>query len=405
MGEDDLAPGASVELDVDRIAGGGEGVGRAPDGRVVFVAGALPGERVRAEVTEVRRRHARAALTEVRRASPARREPPCPHVDRGCGGCDWQHVDEVTQRELRMAVVSDALTRIGGLVDPPVSLGPELPTTAARTTVRAFVEGGRAGFRRRHSHDAVVVDSCLIAHPATAELIRDGRFGAAEEVVIRVGARTGERMVLVSPTAEGVAVPDDVLVVGADELAAGRAAWIHEEVAGRRWRVSARSFLQASPDGADVLVDLVGGAARTLAPDARTMVDLAAGIGLFAGTVGTGLDAVVAVEPSRSAVADARCNLEDTSATVVKASIERWRPDRADVVVADPPRAGLGRVGVERVVATGASALVLVSCDPGALGRDVSLLGAAGYALESSTVLDLFPQTSHVEVVSRLRRP
>jgi tRNA/tmRNA/rRNA uracil-C5-methylase (TrmA/RlmC/RlmD family) len=405
VGEDDLAPGASVELDVDRIAGGGEGVGRAPDGRVVFVAGALPGERVRAEVTEVRRRHARAALTEVRRASPARREPPCPHVDRGCGGCDWQHVDEVTQRELRMTVVSDALTRIGGLVDPPVSLGPELPTTAARTTVRALVEGGRAGFRRRHSHDAVVVDSCLIAHPAAAELVRDGRFGAAEEVVVRVGARTGERMVLASPTAEGVAVPDDVLVVGADELAAGRAAWIHEEMAGRRWRVSARSFLQASPAGADVLVDLVGGAVRTLAPDARTMVDLAAGIGLFAGTVGTGLDAVVAVEPSRSAVADARYNLEDTSATVVKASIERWRPDRADVVVADPPRAGLRRVGVERVVATGASALVLVSCDPGALGRDVSLLGAAGYALESSTVLDLFPQTSHVEVVSRLRRP
>lgn len=393
-----------VELDVDRIAGGGEGVGRAPDGRVVFVGGTLPGERVRAEVTDVKRRHARAVLTEVRRASVARREPPCPHVARGCGGCDWQHVDEASQRGLRMAVVSDALARVGAVVDPPVGLGPELPTGAARTTVRALVEGGQAGFRRRHSHDAVLVDSCLITHPAAEELIRDGRFGAAEEVVIRIGARTGDRMVVAAPTAEGVAVPDDVLVVGADELAAGRLAWIHEEIAGRRWRVSARSFLQASPEGAEVLVDLVGAAVRSLAPDARTMVDLAAGIGLFAGTVGPGLDAVVAVEPSRAAVADARHNLAGSSATVVKTSIERWRPDRAEVVVADPPRVGLGRVGVERVVATGASGLVLVSCDPGALGRDVSLLGTAGFVLEASTVLDLFPQTSHVEVVSRLRR-
>ena len=396
--------GAIVALDVDRIAGGGEGVGRAPDGRATFVAGALPGERVRVTVTEVRRRHARGRLEEVERPSPARRPPPCPHVARGCGGCDWQHVDEDAQRELRRAIVTDALTRIGRLVAPVVEAGPVLPAGAARTTVRAVVVGGRAGFRRRGSHDAIVVDSCLVSHPRAQDLLVAGDFGAAEEVVIRVGARTGERMVVASPTAAGVRLPSDVVLVGADELAAGAAAWIHEEAGGRRWRVSARSFFQASPEGADALVAEVGAAAATLAPGGGRLVDLAAGIGLFAGTVGSAFSDVVAVEPSRAAVADAEHNLARSGARVVRASIERWRPEPADVVVADPPRAGLGRVGVERVAATGADALVLVSCDPGALGRDAALLAAAGFRLDRSRVLDLFPQTSHVEVVSRFHR-
>ncbi|HYI61723.1 MAG TPA: TRAM domain-containing protein [Acidimicrobiales bacterium] len=396
--------GDTIEVRVDGIAGGGEGVGRDGGGRVVFVAGALPGERVRAEVVEERPRHARARLLDVVQASPDRRPPPCPHVADGCGGCDWQHVADGAQRALRREVVADALARIGGLADPVVTAGPALPAAAARTTVRAVVAGGRAGFRRRGSHHPIVVGSCLASHPAAEELLVEGRFGGADEVVVRVGARTGERMVLASPTAEGVAVPGDVLVVGADELAAGRRAWIHEEAAGRRWRVSARSFFQTSPEGADALVVAVGAAVGELAPRARSVVDLCAGVGLFAGTVAPDGAQVVAVEPSASAVADARHNLADRDVRLVRSRLDRWRPSRADVVVADPPRAGLGRAGVDRVVSTGADTVVLVSCDPGALGRDVGLLVAAGYRWEGSEALDLFPQTSHVEVVSRFRR-
>lgn len=400
---DVVAVGAVVEVDVHGMAGGGEGVGRAPDGRVLFVAGALPGERVLVEVLEVRRRHGRAALREVRQAHADRRLPPCPHVAHGCGGCDWQHVDEGRQRDLRLSIVTDALTRIGGIPGPPVALGPPLPARATRTTVRATVRQGRAGFRRRRSHDPVVVGSCLVTHPWAEELLVEGRFGPAEEVMVRVGARTGERMVLASPTAAGVQVPDDVLVVGADEHRRGAPDWIHEEVDGRRWRVSAGSFWQASPDGAEALVALVRDAAAVEGGVVH-LVDLAAGVGLFAGTVGRGAERVTAVEPSPSATADARSNLEDLAAQLVTTTIDGWRPEPADVVVADPPRAGLGRVGVDRINATGAHRVVLVSCDPAALGRDARLLTAAGFALTASRTVDLFPQTSHVEVVSRFER-
>lgn len=388
-----------LDLRIDGVAVGGDGVGRDADGRVVFVAGALPGERARVRVTEERRRFARAELVAVTEPSPDRVEPRCPHVAAGCGGCGFAHVAPDAQRRLKVDAVRQALQRLGGLADPPVSPGPELAVWAARTTVRAGVVGGRAGFRMARSHDVLAVDSCAVTHPLVAELLVEGRFGDAREVVLRAGARTGERSALVSPSAEGVALPDDVLVVGADELRSGRRAWIHEELAGRRWRVSVGSFLQARPDGAEALVDLVADALAG-APDGP-LVDLYAGIGLFAGTVGAGRR-VVAVERDRDAVADARVNVPD--AKVIRAAVARWRPSPAAAVVADPARSGLGAAGADAVAAAGASHVALVSCDAGALGRDAALLADRGYRLERATLVDLFPHTPHVEVVSRFVR-
>jgi 23S rRNA (uracil1939-C5)-methyltransferase len=144
----------------------------------------------------------------------------------------------------------------------------------------------------------------------------------------------------------------------------------------------------------------------------RTMVDLCCGVGLFSGGLASGLDAlevgpwsIVGVERHRPAVVDARHNLADLPhAKVIRASLEGWRPMPADVVVADPARSGLGREGVAAVAATGTPLLVLVSCDPAALGRDAGLLAAAGYRLDACTLVDLFPHTSHIEVVSRFVR-
>lgn len=388
-----------LDLRIDGVAVGGDGVGRDAGGRVVFVPGALPGERVRVRVTEAKRRFARGELVAVDEPSPDRVEPRCPHVAGGCGGCGFAHVAPAAQRRLKADEVRQALERLGGVDDPDVRLGPELPVWEARTTVRAAVVHGRAGFRMARSHDVLAVDSCAVTHPLVAELLVDGRFGDAREVVLRAGARTGERSALVTPTAEGVSLPDDVLVVGADEVRAGRRAWIHEELAGRRWRVSVGAFLQARPDGAEALIDLVGEALAG-APEGP-LVDLYAGIGMFAGTVGAGRR-VTAVERSRDAAADARVNVP--GARVVRVAVERWRPSSAAAVVADPARSGLGTAGVEKVVATGASQVALVSCDAGSLGRDAALLASHGYRLAWSTLVDLFPHTPHVEVVSRLIR-
>jgi 23S rRNA (uracil1939-C5)-methyltransferase len=390
-----------LELHVAGVAAGGDGLARQDTGRVVFVRGALPGERVVASVVDERRDFARAELVEVLEPSPDRVVPPCPHVGDGCGGCDWQHVTPAAQRGLKAAIVADAL-RHQAHVDITVDHGPDLPAEGYRTTVRGLASGGRFALRERASDDAVVLGSCLVAHPLLEELIIDGSFPDGE-VVLRAGARTGERLVVVDGDPTDARLPADVRVVGAEELAAGRRAWFHEEVAGHRFRVSARSFFQASPDGAEALVEAVGDAAGDELHPGRPMVDLYGGVGLFA----VSLDAAAGsslVEASASAAADARVNLAGSGVKVVRSDATRWRPRHARLVVADPPRAGLAKAGVAVVGRTGARRLVLVSCDPAALGRDARILGAAGWVLRSAALVDLFPHTSHVEVVTAFDR-
>ncbi len=396
------------------VAAGGAAVAREDGGRVVFVEGALPDEQVAVEVVEERRSFARGRIVEVVEASPHRIEPPCPHVADGCGGCRWQHVEPSHQPDLKRRIVADALARIGklGAADEllaDIGLAPPLPTTGYRTTVRAAVVEGHAGLRHHHSHEVLALDSCLVAHPGVEELLVGGRFDGATEVTLRIGPATAERLVLATPTAAGVSVPGDVLVVGADELAAGRRAWFHDQVAGRSWRISASSFFQSRADGAAQLVEVVRAAVephvRRDRTEPGTLVDLCCGVGLFAGAVAAPLGTrAVGVERHGAAVHDARRNLAGDDATVVRSSLDGWRPSPADVVVADPARSGLGDPAVRSVAATGAGLVVLVSCDPGALGRDAGLLRRAGYRWQGSTLVDLFPHTPEVEVVSTFQR-
>ncbi|MPY93186.1 MAG: TRAM domain-containing protein [Acidimicrobiia bacterium] len=390
-----------VELAVTGLAVGGDGVGRDPSGRVVFVRGAVPGDRVRARVTEARRRHARAELIAVTEAAPTRRAPPCPEVARGCGGCSLQHLVLDEQRRLKRQLVLDALTRIGGLDEPDVRLGPALAAHGFRTTLRLAVRDGRAAFRRARRRSTVAVAGCWVAHPLLAELVEEGQFGAATEVTLRAGAATGERIAVVRPDTSGVRVPADVAVVGA-RAAGGRAAAYHEVVAGRRLRVSAGSFFQSRLDGAELLVERVGAAVADLAPRAAHLVDAYGGVGLLSAAGGAGR--VTLVEAAACAAEDARHNLADLDATVAAVPVERWRPEPADVVVADPARHGLGAKAADVLAASSAAVLVLVSCDAGSLGRDAGELARRGFRLERSEVLDLFPHTAHVEVVSRFTR-
>jgi 23S rRNA (uracil1939-C5)-methyltransferase len=397
--------GVSARLRITGVAVGGDGLARDDDGRVVLVADALPGELVDASIVDEHRNHARALAVEVIEPAAERVEPPCPFVAAGCGGCGWQHVRPGAQRQLKVQMVADALSRLGGIDSPAVAPGPDLPAGGYRTTVRGVADGdGRFALRRRHSHDLVAVPDCQVAHPLVTEVLAAGWFPPGADVTVRAGARTGERLVIVDPSATaGVVVPDGVRVVGGDELAAGRRAWFHEEVAGRRLRISARSFFQPRPDGAEALVDAVAAAIPEPPAGDGRLVDLYGGVGLFAAAVGEGWR-VTLVDASASAAADARINLAATGARVVRADVRRWRPRRADVVVADPPRAGLGRDGVKVVAATRARQVVLVSCDAGALGRDAGLLERAGYRFAGATLVDQFAGTPHVEVVSRFER-
>ena len=374
----------------------GAGVARAEDGRVVFVEGALPGETVTAEITRVDKRWSRGRVVVVTDPSPDRIPVGCSHQLEGCGGCDLLHVETSAAIRMKQSMVVDQLVRAG--VDAPAPGLRDLDDDHGRTTVRAAVVDGRAGYRIRASNDVVIPDECGAVDPLAEELLVDGRFGDAEEVQIRVGNRTGERLVVITGSDFGVELPDDVSIVTDTQLAAGKRAWIHEEAAGRSWRVSARSFFQNRPAGVDALVAEVQEMVDEFGADGA-LVDAYAGIGIFGGAIGA-KRTVHAIERGRDSIADARVNLAGVDAKIVKADVARWRPSPAGIVIADPAREGLGKAAVQALVRAEPAVFVLVSCDPGSFGRDAKLLETAGYGLQRYTVIDLFPGTSHVETVA-----
>lgn len=365
------------------MAAGGAGIGNLDDGTIVFIEDATPGDIVDVEITKRHKRHAEGRAAAVVEPGSWRRAVPCPHAaaDPSCGGCDWQHIEPDAAAELRRSIVIDSLRRIGKLDDVDVRTGPSLPATAYRTTVRAAVHNGRPGFRARGSHDVVVIDECQTAHPVAADVLTTQRFDGADEIIVKVGARTGDRMIIVDGVAD---VP-----------------FIHEEIAGHRFRISAGSFFQCRPDGAEVLVRLAGEAIAGADPTG-TLIDAYAGVGLFSALLAGGRP-VLAIESNPSSTADAGHNLahlESTGLEIVTGRVERWTPSPAAAVLADPARSGLGKDGVGVIVATGATHIALVSCDPASLGRDARLLVDSGYELQHVTTVDLFGNTSHIEAVS-----
>ena len=319
-----------------------------------MIHGAIPGEPVRVEITSAKKSFARGRVLEVLEPSPDRTVPPCRHVLAGCGGCEWQHIVPAAQRRLRRDIVVDGLARLGkvadadALVAAPVILADE----DFRTTVRVLVRKGRPAFRRAASHDPVAVDACVVAHPLLDELIRDATFDGVTEAELRCGSRTGERLVVAYPTTRYLTLPMDVVTIGADELERGATAMYAEVAAGRRWRISATSFFQTRSDGADALAEVV----RAAVPDdAETVVDLYAGVGLFSGVVARPGRRVLAIEGNPAAVKDARHNLAADDVSVTRGDVGRWDAVPADVVIADPSRAGLGTDVVDRVAATDAA--------------------------------------------------
>jgi tRNA/tmRNA/rRNA uracil-C5-methylase (TrmA/RlmC/RlmD family) len=441
--------GQLIELVLGDAAHGGWCVAR-PDGQpVVFVRHGLPGERVRAQVTDVTAKFARADAVEVLDASPDRVQPPCPYArPDGCGGCDWQHASLPAQRALKAFVVAQQLRRLAGvdlavaveaLPEPGVawSGGPgvawsgeiDMPAVETnglgwRTRVQFAVRGdGVAGLRAHRSHRVVDVGECLIAHPAISSLrLTKQHWPAAtvETVEAVVAPGSGERAVIVT----GEPADLDVAAIAGDAVLArprrrgsgppgglyglrGRA-YLTERAAGRDWRVSAGGFWQVHPAAADALSAAVLAALSPCAGD--TVLDLYCGAGLFGGVLGaTGGVNVIGIESDAAAVRDARHNLPAAARIHrgdVAALLRRGGLPPARLVVADPPRTGLAREVIDYITDPehGAERFAYVSCDPATLARDVGLLMSRGWTLAGLRAFDAFPMTHHVECVATLLR-
>jgi 23S rRNA (uracil1939-C5)-methyltransferase len=395
-----MRPVKPVQLRPDRFAAGGEAIARDDGGRVVFVRGAIPGETVVADVTDEKRDWARAHVVDVLDPSPERVVPPCASRLAGCGGCGWMHLDHAAQHRAKVTIAEDALRRIGHLTDAKVELGPSVAAHGYRTTIRVAGDAeGRAGFRAERSHDVVAAPACLVAHPPLRRVVAGLHVDPGVEATLRTSVATGQlgaRWDRAKGAVRGL--PVDALRGGTSLL--------YEDVAGRRLRVSLGSFFQSGPEAAALLVGAVGRAAPELG-EARMVVDAYAGVGMLGACVTRSDARVVAIETSRTAVADASENLADRPGEVVRAEVGAWQAPgdgEVDVVIADPSRTGLGAPGATALSRVGAPVLVLVSCDPASLGRDARLLTRSGYRHERSEVIDTFPETVHVEVVSRFTR-
>lgn len=418
MAGPELAVGEQLDLSIGAVAHGGHCVARAgdnPDSQVVFVRHALPGERVRAVITELHPSYARADAVEIIRPSPDRVPPPCPHAGPArCGGCDWQHASGAAQRELKGRVVREQFQRVAGMdVTALLREVEELPggLLGWRTrTVYAVDSVGQLGLRRHRSHDVERVDACPLGaagigdHPA----LRDSWPGYREIAAVLGSDGTTTLLGYRKPPRQasrrrGADVID--VLEGSGRLV--------RHVGGHDFEVNADGFWQVHPGAAPALVGAILSGLRPQPGD--VVLDLYAGAGLFAVLLGEavgGAGRVVAVEGSRQAAADARNNLR--SAGAVRVDVRHDRVSAAtitrlhaagvgpDLVVLDPPRAGAGTDVIRAILATEPRAVGYVSCDPATLARDVRAAGDAGWRLAELRAFDAFPMTHHVECVAIL---
>jgi len=428
-------PGDVIELTAGEAAHGGWCVARADElgSLVVFVRHALPGERIRAVITQVTAKLARADAVEILDPSPDRVTPPCPHArPGGCGGCDWQHASLPAQRRLKAAVISQQLARIAGIErevtveplagdEPGGGDGTVGPGLGWRTRVTFAVGAdGRAGLRQHRSHEIVDVQACPIAHPlVNATGVPSRAWPGATSVQVAAVPATGERGVLVSGHARGkvpAVAADSIRLVGrggARTALAGRG-YLTQHAAGRDWRADLAGFWQVHPAAADTLTAAVLAALRPQPGDVA--LDLYCGAGLFAGALAAAVGPdgrVVAVEGDVAAARDARHNLRDWPwARVHRGDVgevlARLGLASATLAVLDPPRTGAARPVIDALIsAPGGQALrriAYVSCDPATLARDLKLLTAGGWALDGLRAFDAFPMTHHVECLATLTR-
>ena len=407
---------SSFELVVGAVAAGGSCVARDEDGRVVFVRHALPGERVRVEVTSSTSSFLRADAVEVLEPSPHRVAAPCPFAGPGrCGGCDWQHVAVEHQRELKAALVAEQLVRLAG-VDRPVVVEevPGAPDGLGwRTRVQfAVAPSGRVGLRKHRSHELQPVDRCLIASPDVEAVgVEALRWPGVSGV--EVAAHGAQRVVALTSTASRggrATLPEVDAGVAVDGRATRVPHGLRHVVLGRSFEVGTGGFWQVHPGAAEVLASAV---LDGLDPQpGERALDLYAGVGLFAALLGERVGptgSVLAVESNPHACADAARNTADQPhVTVRTAAVDPAalrRAGAADLVVLDPPRAGAG-LEVTRVLAgTRPRRLVYVACDPASFARDLRVLLDVGWELASLRAFDLFPMTEHVELVAVLTPP
>lgn len=400
-------------ITLEKLTYGGDALGRLPDGRAAFVPFALPGEQVRVRVREARRGHVRAELVEVLEASPERIVPKCRHFG-DCGGCHYQHLSYPAQLVAKVEILRDQLTRIGKIIDPPVRETVASPNQwnyrnhiqfhLAREEKLAFV--GTLG------RSLLPISECHLPEPELNAIWPGLEFEPGlglERVSLRQGMGGEIMLTFESPLPPELELEADLSVVHLLEdeavVMAGDG-YLMMEVNGRVFRVSAGAFFQVNTAMAGKMVTHL--LERLPVTPQTSLLDVYCGVGLFSAFFAGRVGRLIGIELSPAACEDFTVNLDEfENVELYQAPAEAVLPGldfRPDIVLLDPPRAGLEKSVVEALLDQGPARIAYVSCDPSTLGRDLGRLLAGGYRLVEITPFDLFPHTYHIESISILER-
>jgi 23S rRNA (uracil1939-C5)-methyltransferase len=420
-----MTPGAELELAIERPVAGGRMLARH-EGRVVLVAGAIPGERVRARVERTTRQVMWAQAVEILDASADRREP---SVDPACGGALYSHISYARQLQLKGEVIADAFRRTGKMSLPQPPRVAASPERGYRLRARLHVRNGRVGFFREGSHaicDAAATGQlhadaaaavAWLSHALGSRLTHCDSLFVAENIaateriahlVARDDARLDDLPIIIPASVNLIGVttslPGRTVVLDGAATVSDSAAHVFGADspvdAGVTWTRQAASFFQGNRF-------MVGALLRHVLAKSGvgSCVDLYSGVGLFAVALAAGGRRVIAVEGDPVSGSDLRVNAApwQSRLRVVMSAVEEFvrhpLTPSPDVVVLDPPRSGVTPLVVDALVRWRAPRIVYVSCDPPTLARDARQLVAAGYQVSSVEAFDLFPNTPHVESV------
>lgn len=436
-----------MRLTIDTMTYGPDGLARAPEGKAVFVSGGLIGDTVEARIVEDGASFSRAVVDEVLEPSPMREQASCPFVG-VCGGCPWGGLSREAQLAAKEENLRSTLTRIAKFTSDevatlvrPIRHAKDAWGYRNKIELAPVYEGGRfrLGMHGREADRVIKVDACPLFEPKHAKAVKavagalgylgNSRDLQLERVGIRASRRTGAlEVALWTPTgafprAQVARVLGDALratsvvrvmskgekrarkVAGVEALA-GEGSWT-EKIGEETMRLSAPSFFQVNTKAAEILIDLV---MEVLSPQPDELgIDLYCGAGTFTLPLARRCAFVSAVEAYGPAVRDLRRNLDVANLTnvdVIGGDAVREFPDEdADVLVVDPPRAGLAPDAIDLIASTSARDVAYVSCDPATLARDLRRFVDEGtFRPVSATPVDLFPQTFHCETVCHLTR-
>jgi 23S rRNA (uracil1939-C5)-methyltransferase len=417
-----------MKLRIEKAIYGGDGLARVPEGKTVFVPGTLPGELVEVTIASDKRTFATGALDAVLEPSPERILPGCEYVPR-CGGCQYQHASPAFQLQMKLDILRETLTRahlplpneIGSVTGPPWGY---------RNRIRLHVKGNALAYRQRGSHNLLAVTHCPIAAPlleqaiaaverianetALASLCEEVEFftnGEQDQLLVSLWAEKPRRLRerSLEAFAERLRVEIPVLT-GVGLWAQQSSSIIHwgqrslsYTVSGVPYQVSLGSFFQVNRFLVPELLQLATGNRS-----GRLAWDLYSGVGLFAQALA--YENVIAVESEGCSADDLKKNLESKRCRVVRSNTLDFLRGKAsgdekpELILIDPPRAGLGKEICEHLARVAPAEIVYVSCDPVTLARDLQSLLQSGYSVEKMDLVDLFPQTFHMESVTFLKR-